>query len=609
MKNNRLKVVNTKPKQKTRGAVMFSKGQSHQAPVVKEERNAYGKQFIKYGEDNDFYSKLIEMYMLSPTNSRCINGISDMIYGKGLNATNSEEKKLEFAEMKLLFNPTDLRRMINDLKHLGEGMFQVVYNNDKSKIKRVIHTPRETWRAAKAVRGVVTKYYYHPSWKDYQRNDKLKELPTFKNGGKKELVELYIIKPYRSGFYYYSPPDYQGCLQYCELEKEVSNYHINNVQQGFSPAVMINFNNGVPGDEQQELIADKIHDKLTGTSGDRIVIGFNDDAEDAATIDAVHLPDAHAQYEFMSAEAREKIMLGHGIGSPILLGIKDNTGFGNNAEEIRTASILMDNNVIIPFQNMIIGGLDELLFYNGIVLNLYFETLQPIEFTEVDNIKTKIKREEETGEKLSAHDLTHTQEDLDIWYHEQKLLLNDVTTLEDFDDDAGDDMLNQLEGLGEHISDDWELIHSEVVKDSEKPFKMPEEMAQANPNEPSSQDKGVFKVRYAYSPVRNSADSRKFCKHMEGFTKKNVVFRKEDINMMSFRGVNKELGHNKQNYSLMKFKGGKNCHHFWELRVYKLKVAKGNRVADDKVKVSNPKETPIRPIDMPNNGAHPSAKR
>ena len=42
-----------------------------------------------------------------------------------------------------------------------------------------------------------------------------------------------------------------------------------------------------------------------------------------------------------------------------------------------------------------------MLKYNNIDLELYFVTLQPIEFTELDNIATKIKREEETGEKLS----------------------------------------------------------------------------------------------------------------------------------------------------------------------------------------------------------------
>ena len=125
----------------------------------------------------------------------------------------------------------------------------------------------------------------------------------------------------------------------------------------------------------------------------------------------------------------------------------------------------------------------------------------------------------------------------------------------------------------------------------------------------SKEDNATYKVRYAYMPVRKSDGSRHFCKKMENLTTNKVVFRKEDINMMSFRGVNKELGHERRNYSLLKFKGGKNCHHYWELQVYKQK---GKRVNPDDAydkglnEPKNPKETTIRPIDMPNNGAYPS---
>ena len=131
-------------------------------------------------------------------------------------------------------------------------------------------------------------------------------------------------------------------------------------------------------------------------------------------------------------------------------------------------------------------------------------------------------------------------------------------------------------------------------------------LAEANPKAKSTQDNGVYKVRYAYSPVRNSADSRKFCKHMENYTSNNVVFRKEDINMMSFRGVNRELGHNKQNYSLLKFKGGKNCHHFWELRVYKKIGGKEVTPKGDFIEPINPSEIEERMIDRPDKGAYRS---
>jgi len=260
----------------------------------------------------------------------------------------------------------------------------------------------ETLRAEKAKDGKIKAYYYHPNWSKLKPSDEPKRIPSFGNGGKSDVIEVYVVKPYRAGFYYYAPADYQSCVQYCDLEREVSNYHISNIQNGIQPSLFINFNNGVPDEEAQQLIENKVNEKFGGTSNaGRAIIAFNEDPERKATIEAIHLPDAHAQYQFYADESREKIMLGHRIVSPILLGIKDNTGFGNNAEELRTASVIMDNMVIRPFQNILTEAIAEILAFNDIYLDLYFVTLQPIEFTELDNIATQVRREEETGEKLS----------------------------------------------------------------------------------------------------------------------------------------------------------------------------------------------------------------
>ena len=372
----------------------------YEIPTVKENTR---KEWVEYGENNDYFSELIERYLGSPTNSRCINGIVDMVYGRGLNATDSTEKPEMFGKMQGLLRANDVKKMVNDLKMLGQAAIQVVYKSGKKEISGLYHFPMETLRAEKAKDGRVKGYYYHPDWANIKPTDKPKRIPSYKNGNKSDKIEIYCVKPYRAGFYYYSPVDYQGCLQYCSLEEEVSNYHLNNIKNGLQPSLLLNFNNGIPTDEIQERIERKIYDKFSGSSNaGRFILAFNESSEDQSTVEPIHLPDAHAQYEFLAKESREKIMIGHGVVSPILLGIKDNTGFGNNAEELRTASILMDNIVIRPFQTLLIDAFKELLSFNGILLDLYFTTLQPIEFTELDNIATKIKREEETGEKLSS---------------------------------------------------------------------------------------------------------------------------------------------------------------------------------------------------------------
>jgi len=555
---------------------------SYNSPEIKEVHN---KEWVTFGDNNDYFDNLIERYLDSPTNGRCVNGIVDMIYGRGLESTNSEVFPEHYIYMKKLLRPREIKRLVNDYKLLGQGALQLTYNKAKTKILKVSHFPMETLRAEKASEGKIKAYYYHPSWKDSKSSDEPKRIPSFGNGKKSQVNELYIFKPYRSGFYYYATVDYQASLQYSELESEVSNYHISNIQNGLQPSLFVNFNNGVPNEETQSIIESKINDKFSGSSNSgKAIIAFNESAETKADIEAIHLPDAHAQYQFLSDEAREKIMLGHGIVSPILLGIKDNTGFGNNAEELRTASVLMDNVIIRPLQDGIIYGLTEILEFNKVFQDLYFVTLQPIEFTELENISTKVRKEEETGEKLSSE-----------------------KEAEDFSDDEGDNLYNQLEELGEVLSDEWELIHSEVYEEGKESLKMAEITYS---DKSSSQDNDVYKVRYAYSPERKSAGSRTFCKKMEMLTGRKIVFRKEDINMMSFKGVNKELGHNKANYSLLKFKGGKNCHHYWQLQVYKK--SSGKKVNEDVAygkgldKPKNPTEITERMIDRPDKGAYPS---
>ena len=582
---NRVKLVNVNQQPKAyKNSVRMVNLSGYQAPEVIEDDRKDWVLYTNGADGEDYFESLIEKYLGSPTNACCINGITEMIYGRGLDALDSKENPEMYARMKMLLKPSCMRKLVNDYKLLGQGAVQVIYNKTKTKIVQVSHFPMETLRAEKAKNGKCEAYYYHPKWSELKPSDKPKRIPTFGNGSKGQAVELYIFKPYKSGFYYYAPVDYNGCLQYAELEEEVANYHINNIQNGLQPSLLVNFNNGIPNEETQELIERKIYDKFSGSSNaGKFILTFNESQEDQATIDPIHLPDAHAQYQFLADESREKIMLGHRIVSPILLGIKDNTGFGNNAEELRTASIIMDNMVIRPFQQQLIDGLNEILAFNGIYLNLYFITLQPIEFTELDNIETKIKREEETGEKLSKQE---------------------PEELTDLSDDEFEDIFDQLEEFGEVISDDWELVSTEKVDLAEV------QRGDAKPSKSSSQDNRGYKVRYAYMPLRKSPNSRQFCQRMEALTDKEIVFRLEDINQMSFRGVNKELGHQGRNYSLFKFKGGKNCHHYWEKRVYKKKtqVSEDEALADGYTAPNNPSEVPVAPKDMPNRGAYPTTK-
>ena len=426
----------------SKSEVSFVNLSSYTAPEIKEVVN---KDYVEYGDDNNYFQYLIDRYNGSPTNSAAINGISQQIYGKGLNATDANKKPEEYAKMLTLLKPNTVRKLSYDLKLMGQCAVQIIYSKDRKSIAQLEHFPIETLRAEKANdKGEVEAYYYFKDWTNIKPSDDPRRIPAF--GFSNESIEIMYIQPYSAGFYYYTPVDYQGGIQYCLLEEEISNYHINNIQQGLSPSMLINFNNGIPNEEERRLLEHKIAQKFSGSSNaGKFILAFNDNREAQAEITPVQLSDAHQQYQFLSEESTKKIMLAHRVVSPMLLGIKDSTGLGNNADEIKTASLLFDNTIIRPFQELLIEHFDKLLAFNNITLNLYFITLQPLEFTEIDTeIQDDETVEEETGIK---------QEDLS-------------SNVEEMTDEEAKNVLGILAEAGEVMSDDYVFV-DEIDNDAD----------------------------------------------------------------------------------------------------------------------------------------------
>lgn len=521
---------------------------SYTSPVISENSR---KGWVEYGEDNDYFQYLISRYNGSPTNNAVISGIIDMVFGKGIDATDSAKNPQGYLQLKKLIKDEELKKVVNDYYMLGNGAFQIIYNKDKSKIAEVYHMPVETLRAEKCnEEGEVEAYYYAYDWSEVRSKKGVERIPAFGYGSQADKVEILYFRPYRSGSYYYSPVDYQGALPYAELEGEIANYHINNIKNGLAPSMIVNFNNGVPPEEERDIIESQIKQKWSGSSNSgKFILAFNDSADTAASIEPVQLSEASAQYEFLSRESQQKVLVGHRITSPMLFGVKDQTGLGNNADEIKTAFQLFDNSVIRPKQEQVIAALDKILSYNGVALNLYFKTLTPIEFTDTTEVKDAEVLEEETGVKMGAvcdHDMP----------------------------EGYDSIADELVALGEDVDEDiWELVDErDVDYDQEAALDKMMGFAStgtARPNAVSQQDgqnvEGVqFLVRYKYEG--STSPQREFCRKMMSA---NKLYRKEDILMMDNQVVNEGFGPNgTDTYSIWLYKGGARCKHKWIRRTY-----------------------------------------
>ena len=592
---------------------------SYTSPEIVEKSN---KQWVAYGSDNNYFQYLIDRYNGSPTNNAIINGVSQMIYGKGLDALDSNRKPEAYAKMASLFHKDCVRKLCYDLKLMGQCAIQVIYSKDRKTIAQVAHIPVENLRAEKCnEKGEIEGYFYSDDWTNVKPRTELKRIPAF--GSSNENIEIIYVKPYRAGYKYYSSPDYQGGLQYAELEEEISNYHLNNILNGLAPSMLINFNNGTPNAEERQALENRIYSKFSGSSNaGKFILAFNDNSESQATIEPIQLSDAHNQYQFLSDESGKKIMVAHRVVSPMLLGIKDSSGLGNNAEELKTASILMDNTVVRPFQHLLIDAFDSILAFNNISLKLYFKTLQPLEFTDLENVEDEETREEETGVKLAKElpeglgsDIADALIDLG---EDETDLLSDFEVIDEREvsyeeEDGLDEVITDLNKPKEKsaLSKLWEFVST----GSAKPYR---ESEQDGTSKQTDEKGNEFLVRYKYSPERYSANSRPFCKKMIDAKK---VYRKEDIMSMDTKVVNAGFGKGGINtYSiwlnkdisneakkLKLYKGGARCNHRWLRKTFVRKEGGkglGDAITTTKARSrgfkpeANAQKVPVAPKDM-----------
>ena len=576
---------------------------TYTTPDIVEKSN---KDWVSYGADNNYFKYLIDRYNGSPTNNAIINGMSEMIYGRGLDALNSNKKPDQYASMISLLHKDMVRKLCYDLKLMGQCSMQVIYSKDRKSIAQVEHIPVENLRAEKCNdKGEIEGYFYSDDWSKVKNVDQTTRIPSF--GSSKENIEIIYVKPYRAGYKYYSSPDYAGGLQYAELEQEISNYHLNNILNGLAPSMLINFNNGTPNAEERQALENRIYSKFSGSSNaGKFILAFNDNPESAATIEPIQLSEAHQQYQFLSDESSKKVMVSHRVVSPMLLGIKDNSGLGNNAEELKTASTLMDNTVIRPFQMLLIDAFDSILAYNQMSLKLYFKTLQPLEFTDLENVEDAETKEEETGVKLS-NDLTDelgsniADELIDLGQTEDELLAEyDLVDESEVDYELNDELDEVITDLNTEpeqsvLSKIWNFVSTGTAKPN----------AKSKQDGKSKQDsqKGVeFLVRYSYAPEKAGKDSRQFCSKMVTAKK---VYRKEDIVAMGNKAVNSGFGKGgADTYSIWLYKGGARCNHKWFRKTYQIKDGKKSQITSGQAKSKgfkapkNAQKVPVAPKDM-----------
>jgi len=620
----------------SRLSVIYMKQQY--APSTSESA---GDGYISYGGSTPYFNAypqfLIDLYNSSPIHRAIVDSASNYIAGKGILIEDESDieatNKLKYF-LKNINSKETIEGLLNkvgkDLYLQGAFALNIIYSKDRSSIVSINHIAVDKVRiGVPNANGIVDTYYVSKDWTNTRSEEnEPKPVPAFNPNDRTNPSQILYVRDYTPGLDLYGAPSYSPASNWALTDSLISEYHLSNIQNGFSGTTWINFNDGQPTEEEQRMVERAIDNKMSGPNGKKIILTFTDEGKNTPSIETLAIPDAHSQYIALNELIVSNLMIGHRVVSPSLMGVKTEGQLGGRNELLESYE-LYSRSVIQPLQDMIVQTLSKLFAVNGIFLDFSIKDVAPFANKFGSDVLREVLTVDELREELGLEPLEvqdETIEESNTALSKDDILSVDAITelLSDLGENEEDildnyDMLSEESLDGETEEDDIELQlnNREDFADVKTGKAYPNRTSKQDGKSKQSNEKGnIFRVRYVYTG--NAAPERNFCKAM---MKAKKVYRKEDILAMSTRKVNPGWGpKGKNTYSIwlsecdmQKFyKGGGNCKHLWQRRIY---LQKGKRAKNtDKVLTTtsarskgfktpvNPQKVPVAPTNMPNNG-------
>ena len=401
-----------------KGTEKISMAEEYTDAKGRKKGNDNKPKYVKFGSDNQYPNYLIDLYNHSSIHAACVNAIVQAVSGDGLIAKNDEildKANRDGESWNDIYNKVAL-----DYKLFGGFALEIIYSRDRSRIAEVYHVDFSHVRAVeKDKNNYCPGFYISNKWKpvwDYtiENYKKIPYLPKFDLEKRvEEPKQLLYHNPYRPGQDYYPLPDYVGGTRVVDLDQEVDNFHVSNVKNGLAPSLAITtFTNA--NDEERQAIENMLRLQYQGSSNAGQMM-YMDVADPALKPDVTPIPQNGADdyYTVLNDTVSQKILTAHRITSPMLLGIKSNTGLGNNAEEIETAYRLFLNTVVLPYQQSILSVFEGLLEFNYGEVNIGVVQKNPLfDFEQLDEEEVVVSQDAEVQDEKVLEDKIENDEPL-----------------------------------------------------------------------------------------------------------------------------------------------------------------------------------------------------
>jgi hypothetical protein len=140
---------------------------------------------------------------------------------------------------------------------------------------------------------------------------------------------------------------------------------VNQISNGLMPSFIVSMFQGAPEPDTQMQIKRDWEDKLSGAkNAGKFIMTFNERDTPKPDIVPFPLSDADKQYQFLADSARNEILIGHRITTPLIFGVRgEGTGFGSNVDEMTIGLKIFNNQVIEPRQRKLATSFEEILSF------------------------------------------------------------------------------------------------------------------------------------------------------------------------------------------------------------------------------------------------------
>lgn len=311
-------------------------------PTEKEIRN---QGFISWGDSNDYPQYLNYLYENVPTLQAIVDSYVTYILGDEV-----KSNSILVSDR----NAYDLVDAIAFSYVLYGGFALNIIRNKAGEVSRIYPLDFKCLRSDEKNDNIF--YSKDFGCKSYGRG-KYIAYPSFNlNGVDASSIFYFKNQRYRT----YPLPMWASAASDCEIEKKISTYHLNSLNNNFVGSVFFNFNNGVPSDEVKDEIVRDLEEKYTGVeNSSRIVVSFNESKDHAATIEKIDTEDYAERYKALAETTRSRIFTAFKC-TPNLIGLPtETTGF--NSQEYESAFKLFNRTQIAPIQREITKALDDIL--------------------------------------------------------------------------------------------------------------------------------------------------------------------------------------------------------------------------------------------------------